>query len=618
MAPAEDLITVSNARGIRRVSLRDYLDAGLAERAEREANAWIKSLRGVPIDGVPLRERCTHRGDSLWWFAELYLHKMQVANRIHRTLLALGALVQREHPTRLAAVGRDRCVRLLARRVAEREGLEWSGGARAAVPACWERARIAGRARLYMAATSWALRMRRRERPEPRATVAAFVHAAFWRGSEEQYVGPVLSELEAALPAGDLALVGLGPETSYRARPWHHRFTSWRRTLSDVAPSAVDAFATREVLRPSREIWRGRGALFAALAGSRELRQAAIIDGCDTWPLVEPAIMGIAYLQLPWSACVMDQLGAALDAIQPSVAVTYAEAGGWGRAMVLEARRRGIATVGLQHGFIYRHWLNYLHESDEMAPAPNNGADRGFPHPTLTLLYDDFAAEHLERAGRFPRSALDVTGSPRLDALVRKAGAMTTDGMARMQRAVGVEAGHSVVVVAAKFSQIGHVFPQLVREAGEIPGVRLVIRPHPAETAAPYLAAAHGAAHVTVAPGDADLSDLTRIARLLVTVNSTAAIEAMVLGVPSLVLAMPNNLTPLVEAGAMSGVFEGASIGPVLRTLLADERGREEVLEKSAAFMRRYRVGSDGGAAGRAAAHILRLAAGKHTPGKVS
>ena len=34
---------------------------------------------------------------------------------------------------------------------------------------------------------------------------------------------------------------------------------------------------------------------------------------------------------------------------------------------MLEARRRGIPTAGLQHGFIYRHWLNYLHEPDEMA-----------------------------------------------------------------------------------------------------------------------------------------------------------------------------------------------------------------------------------------------------------
>jgi hypothetical protein len=328
--------------------------------------------------------------------------------------------------------------------------------------------------------------------------------------------------------------------------------------------------------------------------------------------------MGIAYLQFPWSARVMDELGAALDVIKPAVALTYAEAGGWGRAMVLEARRRGIASVGLQHGFIYRHWLNYLHEPDEMAPASGNASDQGFPFPTRTLLYDDFAAEHLQRAGRFPPSALAVTGSARLDTLVHRASLVTADDVERTRRAVGAGAGHAVIVVAAKYSQISQVFPLLVRDSGEIPGVRLVIKPHPAETAAPYLAAAAGAAHMAIAPAGVDLADLTRIATLLVTVNSTAAIEAMVLGVPSLVLAMPNNLTPFVDAGAMAGVLEGEPIGPALRALLVDQRARAELAERSSAFMARYRVGSDGGAARRAAECIIGLASTTPPPLKVS
>jgi len=617
MARTDAVIVVGDARGVRRVRLGDYLDAELAERAEREANAWVKSLRSLPVEGLPFRERFTHRGDSLWWFAELYLHKVQVANHVFRTLLALEALVQRERPGQLGVAGGNRGVRVLARRMAEREGLAWIGGGRSLAPSWLEHVRIAARAHLYMAGSAWARAAKAADPPARRAAVAAFVHAAFWRGHEEQYVGPVLRELEAALPAGDVAIVGLGPETSYKARAWHHRVSGLRPR--DRAPrEMVEDFATAAQLEPSGGVWRRRRAMFAALAGSAALRQAAIIRGCDAWPLIEPALMGIAYLQFPWSARVMDQLGAALDAMRPAAVVTYAEAGGWGRAMVLEARRRGVASAGLQHGFIYRHWLNYLHEPDEAAPAQGNPSDGGFPFPTLTLLYDDFAAEHLQSAGRFPTSALAVTGSARLDTLVHRAGLVTADGIERTRRAVGAKEGQAVVVVAAKYSQIAQVFPQLVRDAGEISGVRLVIKPHPAEHASPYLAAAHGAPHVTMAPPDADLADLTRIARLLVTVNSTAAIEAMVLGVPSLVLAMPNNLTPFVEAGAMSGVFEGAPIGPALRAVLADDRSRADILRKSAEFMARYRVGSDGGAARRAAGRIAGLASGTDRPGRIS
>ena len=88
----------------------------------------------------------------------------------------------------------------------------------------------------------------------------------------------------------------------------------------------------------------------------------------------------------------MDEAAAALDALEPAVALTYAEAGGWGRALALECRRRGIPLAGLQHGFIYRHWLNYRHEPDEMlAGSAINPPTPGSRVPRSTLLFDDYA-----------------------------------------------------------------------------------------------------------------------------------------------------------------------------------------------------------------------------------
>ena len=57
MADENTTFIVNTGDGERRVDLWSYLDAEAAERAEREANAWIKSLREVPVDGVPLRDR---------------------------------------------------------------------------------------------------------------------------------------------------------------------------------------------------------------------------------------------------------------------------------------------------------------------------------------------------------------------------------------------------------------------------------------------------------------------------------------------------------------------------------------------------------------------------------
>ena len=318
MARADDLLIVGDARGVRRVRLGDYLRrrTGGARRARRERVGEVAARRPRST-ACRFRERFTHRGDSLWWFAELYLHKMQVANRVFRTLLALEALVERERPVQLGAAGSNPYVRVLARRVAERDGLAWIGGGGGLAPSWLEHLRIAARAHLYMAAVGVGARDEAAEPPRRgRAAVAAFVHAAFWRGHEEQYVGAVLRELEAALPAGDVALVGLGPETSYKARAWHHR-VSGRRRREPAPRIMVDAFAHAR-RSSSRRAACGGGAARCSrpspAAGT--CAEAAVIRGCDAWPLVEPVLMGIAYLQFPWSAQVMDQLGAALDALQ--------------------------------------------------------------------------------------------------------------------------------------------------------------------------------------------------------------------------------------------------------------------------------------------------------------
>ena len=263
---------------------------------------------------------------------------------------------------------------------------------------------------------------------------------------------------------------GLGPRTNFRVRRWRDRLREFVTPQPrDVAATPVTVFSGWRALAPSRAVWRERAATFDALTRSADIRAAAVIGGYDLWPLVEEQWRGVADLQLPWSARAMDEAGAALDALQPEVALTYAEAGGWGRALMLESRRRGIATAALQHGFIYRHWLNYLHEPDEMAPSPANPADRGFPRPDCTLIFDEFTREHLEQRGHFPAEALRVTGSARLDAIVAAARGFDPAARSALRAELGAGADVPIVVVAAKYVQLGAAFGALVAAAARCP-----------------------------------------------------------------------------------------------------------------------------------------------------
>jgi capsular polysaccharide biosynthesis protein len=413
----------------------------------------------------------------------------------------------------------------------------------------------------------------------PGAPIAAFVHRAFWTrgrsdGAAESYIGPVLQALEARAGVNAVRYVAVGPRTNFRARRWWDPLGGAGNSSVAVP---IESFAPPQAMVASRRLFGRRHEIRRSLQASADIRAHAVIDGVDCWSLVRDQLAGIALLQFPWSARAMDEAAAALQALRPEVAVTYAEAGGWGRALALESRRAGVPLAGLQHGFIYRHWLNYRHEPDEMAPDPGNAGDRGFPLPARTLLFDEHAAAHLRTAGSFPADALAVTGSPRLDDLIASVARLTgsvVDGI--RQQTGGLE--RPLVLFAAKEREARRALPELVAAVRSLPDLQLAIKPHPAETAGVYAAVVGGAPNIRVVPPETALSALLGAASGVVTVNSTVAIDALALGVPALVIGLPNNLTPFVDAGLMLGANTAAGIREALRKLLYDQEFRSRIL----------------------------------------
>jgi hypothetical protein len=368
--------------------------------------------------------------------------------------------------------------------------------------------------------------------------------------------------------------------------------------------------ASRAALGSRLDLWRRRRELAAALTTGDAIRAASTFRGCDLWDVVAPQLHEVAMLQWPWSARAMDEAAAALDSLLPRAAVTYAEAGGWGRALILECRRRGVPSIGLQHGFIYRHWLNYRHEPDEIEPL---GTDRGCPIPDRTLLFDRFAEQYLLEAGHFPAGALRVTGNARLDDLAAQV-ALLRPGRSAVRAELEIGAQESMALLAAKYSEVRAQLPELVAVVRERPDMRLIIKPHPAETPELYQPAIAGAANVAIAGAGTDLARLLTAADAIVTRNSTVAIDGLALGLPALVLGLPNNLSPFVDAGAMAGATGMDEIRARLHALLYDGTARRALIEAGAAFARRFQIGSDGHAARRAADEILAMAA--HPAGK--
>src|SRR5262245_13088718 len=222
----DDELMITSGAGARRVRLADYLDARAEECALASERDWIKRLRQIDVDGQPLRRRFTYRGDSLWWFAELYLHKQQVVLNTYRTIAALEALIARERPFEMEVVRGGRTVRILAPQAARAHAVGYRGAA-VQTTGTLRMMQMDLRARALMLAAR-ASRVRRSKGPshDGSTKVAAFVHRAFWQsgapeGSAESYIGPVLQALEDRAP-GQVRYVSVGPAENFRARRWWH------------------------------------------------------------------------------------------------------------------------------------------------------------------------------------------------------------------------------------------------------------------------------------------------------------------------------------------------------------------------------------------------------------
>lgn len=601
-------LTCVSGQGARRQSdLFAYLTPELREIVRTDTEAWVKRLRAVTYDGRTMRERFTYRGDSLWWFTELYLYRMRRLETALATLVALDAARRQHSPAQIIIDTSDLVVRDTAHTFGRANNLPVD--TRSAVV---ERDRHARPS--YLAGLTATLSRLRPPTPvflPTHTAVAAFVYTTFGRPTTARpdnrppsYVGQVLEAIAARVGPDELHCIGLGPRRNLRRRAdARARTTPAAATRPAVTP--IERFAPQGALGGAVELWRRRSDLAQQIVTGDGIRAAGRVREYDLWPVLRRELEAVALLQWPWSARAMDECAAAIGAIKPDVVVTYAEASGWGRALVLEARRRQVPSVGVQHELVTRHGVPWYHEPDEMAAL---GADLGFPTPDRLLVFDQQAATELDEIGHFPASAVVVTGHPRLDGqrtarLVR----MPDAERAAFRRELGVRDDQRLVVLVARFADLGALLPAIVAAAAAEPRMHVAILAHPADTPEVYATVTGSVPNIALVPAATELSRLLAGTDGLITRESTVAINALSIGVPSLIVGAPDHLGPLVDAGIMLGAALPDAVAPGLRALLFDDQVRKRLTRVVGAQSAHEDSGAPARAADRAADAILSL-----------
>ena len=533
----------------------------------------------------------------LWWWAELYLYHETPLRLALRDVELLARLVEARRPKKLVVVSPPRVLAAAAESLVP--GIEVFGDPPPPRVSAWRTSRLHASDCTKMLGT--ALKSTFRRPPAPPAgspRVFFLTHGSMWRGDREMYFDRVIPAVERE---AETSVVAFGPPRPFRQR-------SASANLRDFLELDEDRLPYRPI---RRYFTLGMGLeLLGAFSRCRRMwrsfrdEQLASLEHRGV-PLGREAALSMRdtfYRQLPWAIRAYHEVSRVLEVDEPDVLVLYAESSGLGRAAVTAAREREVPSFAIQHGIMYPQYYSHEHSPDELEGEAEGLA---VPTPTRTAVYGSAARDLLVERGSYDPERILITGSPKFDELVR-----ASEGYDReaVRERLGVPEGDRFVVLATRWIAVGAVFEELVEAVEQREGLWLFVKPHQAEPLEPYdeVLARTSPRRCRRLPASESLLELLFASDGLVTVDSFASSEALVLGRPVLVVNLPSNLGPLVDKRVALGVRGGEPIGPALDTLLYDEAASRALEETRRDYLQEFAFGADGGSTERIVEAILR------------
>jgi UDP-N-acetylglucosamine 2-epimerase len=228
-------------------------------------------------------------------------------------------------------------------------------------------------------------------------------------------------------------------------------------------------------------------------------------------------------------------------------------------------------------------------------------------------VFGDAMKELLISEGVSPKR-IEVTGNPKFDYLYYAKG---SDYKSKLCGALGISNDHDIILLLTDYlvesgiwttQQRKEFVTAVANAAATLPRSKLVIKIHPIlETETDYLEIARDLPEPPVICRDTPLPELLSACSLVITVSSTAGLEAMAMAKPLLVLNLFNDVTLFDEASGAMVVRSEGELLPALETALYKGL-RQETKEAANKFVYQQAYIQDGKAAKRIADLIIQMA----------
>lgn len=276
---------------------------------------------------------------------------------------------------------------------------------------------------------------------------------------------------------------------------------------------------------------------------------------------------------------------------KPDLILLMNENGRFERALIIASKLKGVPVLAVQHGIITPFQKLYIYAQDEISPEGSVKSPY-CPIPDMTAVYGTYHKDLLTKVGAYPEDSVVVTGQPRYDYLYYADKIYSKEKFLKNHK---ISQDHKIVLWATAchaYSDEENIknFKTVFGTMQNIKNVTLIIKQHPGEgEKCTKMIKGHLNRYkidALLTPKNSDTYEQSFICDLMITKDSTTAMEAIALNKPVIVLNLGGEpcVVDYVEQGVALGVYKEEDLILAIENLLKDDTelamNRNKYIEK--------------------------------------
>lgn len=337
------------------------------------------------------------------------------------------------------------------------------------------------------------------------------------------------------------------------------------------------------------------------LAESERLEQLMCFDGVNYKEVIMPELSLYFHILYPHLVKYIQMARKMIKSEKPDLIILLNEFFWWERSLLIAAKMEGVPTIALQHGVIHPNHNSYFYTKEDIDPRGDFRAPF-CPLPDITLVYGPHYKDILTKHSSYPTNSVVATGQPRYDHLVKLKDLELYVGS--LKNKFGLPEKSKVILWTTQC----HSLPDsenkrnlscVLNALKHLDDCVLVIKQHPAEGRR-YTHFIKNSINgyelpVFLVPKNSDTNLLLLCCDLMITKNSTTAVEALLLEKPVIVLNLSGepDSVDYVKEGVAKGVYRDDDLLPSIRELFETEFPNSDDRER---YLHKHICGLDGNA----------------------